>query len=58
MQLAETKLLQIEDVLRAHQFLKEVVLHTPLQKTTICRRNTRLISILNVKIFNMFAHLN
>lgn len=32
MQLAETKLLQIEDVLRAHQFLKEVVLHTPLQK--------------------------
>lgn len=32
MQLAETKLLQIEDVLKAHQFLKEVVLHTPLQK--------------------------
>lgn len=32
MQLAGTKSVQIEDVLRAHQFLKEVVLHTPLQK--------------------------
>ncbi|MEK4245498.1 threonine ammonia-lyase IlvA [Psychrobacillus sp. FSL K6-2684] len=32
MQMADIKTLQIEDVLKAHQFLKEVVIHTPLQK--------------------------
>lgn len=32
MQLADTKSVQVENVLIAHQFLKDVVVHTPLQK--------------------------
>lgn len=37
MEVADTRTVQVENVLIAHHFLKDVVVHTPLQKRLFIR---------------------
>ncbi len=41
MEVADTRTVQVENVLIAHHFLKDVVVHTPLQKKRLFIREIR-----------------
>ncbi len=59
MEVADTKTVQVENILIAHHFFKRCsCAYATTKKTIIYPRNTELIFILSVRIYSMYAHLN